>query len=84
MQGVTGEIFRLRICGGAKKLRGFLQVVIRFSELDAGAEQKPIRSRISERLADAAGIHDARFPNHAVELHVGVTADDEGNFKVLK
>jgi hypothetical protein len=46
-------------------------------ELNIRSEQEPIGSRLAERHSHAAGIDDTSLPNRAIELHVGVTADDE-------
>jgi len=47
------------------------------AQLDIGPKQEPISSRLAERHSHAAGIDNTSLPNCAIELHVGVTADDE-------
>jgi len=44
---------------------------------DIRSKEQPISSRLAERYSHAAGIDNTSPPNCAIELHVGVTADDE-------
>ena len=67
-------------CGYAvarTRVAAFGEIVRRSVAAHARSEHCPIRARVLERHADAARIDDARLPDHAIELHVGVTAHDQ-------
>ncbi len=80
MQDVVGcKVFGLRVGSAANEVSGPSKIVGSVPELDIGIEQQPISTGFCERHADAAGVHDSSCANHAVKLHVGMAADDQGD-----
>src|SRR5690348_12076051 len=76
--GVSGKVLGLRIFAGLNAGSGSREVVGRAAELNLRPEQQPVRARLAVGHAYAAGVDDADGTNPAVELHMGVAADDGG------
>src|SRR5437764_15353693 len=75
---VLGEVVGLRITARSyARCRG-VEVVPGSPKLHIGTDGEPISSGQLERHPHAASVHDARRANEPTELHVGVSADDEG------
>ena len=72
------------IVDSAKWFGDLLQVIVCVPQLNAGPEQKPVRSSFAKRHASAARVDDARSPDHAIELHMGMAADDDALFDAGK
>src|SRR6476620_6029064 len=71
------ELLPLWVTRRANSLGRRLEIVRRVTQLDVAVDQKPVRPRRPLKgHADAARVHDARFANAPLELHVGMAADD--------
>ena len=57
--------------------RRHLQAVFCSMELNVRSKQKPISAGISKGHPNAAGVDDAKFANHAVELHMRMAANKQ-------
>ena len=81
----VGEVLRPRheLAPNARGRRR--QVVCGVAKLDVAVlQQQPVGAWFSERHAHASGVHHARPPDHPVERHVRVTADDDGRVQAVE
>jgi len=74
---ICGEFLSLGIMGLPNSRRRHLQVVFCSMELNVRSKQKPISARISKGHPDASGVHDAKAPDRAVELHMRMAANNQ-------
>src|SRR5688500_6336762 len=81
---VSSEIFGGGIIGGANAGGGLLEVVRSATPFNLRSEHEPVSTGFAIRHPDAARIDDADAANRAVELHMGMTANDKRSFRGLK
>jgi hypothetical protein len=74
----------LRILGGADALGRLDQIIGRVSNLHTRSEQEPVSARLAKRHPDAARVDDSGRADHAIELHVCVTADHQRGVQPVK
>src|SRR5688572_22681676 len=74
----VGELHRLWIVGCPDSRCRLLEIEWRPPERDALVQHEPVRARLTERHADAAGVDDTDSADPSIELHVRVSADDNG------
>src|SRR5260221_10652894 len=78
------KLLCLWVIGGSNAIGGHRQVIIRMAQLHVRNKQEPIGTRFPERHPHAASIHHSSPADHAIELHVGMTTDDERDVETLK
>src|ERR1700737_4885557 len=71
------KLLRTRPCALADPGGRFFAVVVRATEIDLRSEQCPMRARFAVGHANAPWIDDANSAYHPVELHVGMSTDND-------
>ena len=79
-----GEFFCLRISRRTHTVGRTGEVVGCLPQLDVIGEKQPVRARLAERHADTARVDHSRIADHAVVLHVGMTAHDQARRDAAK
>jgi hypothetical protein len=71
----------LGICGVKNAVGSLLKIIIRVPQLNRGTKHQPVSAWFPKRHTDAPGVHDASGSDHSLKLHVGMTTNNNGNFK---
>src|SRR5947209_5994151 len=78
------KILSLRITASANALGSFREVVGCMAKLNIRSKYEPKRAWFAKRHPDASGVHHSRLSDRSVELHVGMTTDDDGCVESFK